>query len=38
MDNLRKDAPTEIGGVKVVAVEDYQTSVRTENGNETTII
>ena len=37
MDNLRKDAPTEIGGVKVVAVEDYQTSVRTENGNETTI-
>ncbi|MED9810930.1 MAG: phospho-sugar mutase [Longibaculum muris] len=37
MDNLRKDAPTEIGGVKVVASEDYQTSVRYENGSETTI-
>ena len=26
MDNLRKDAPTEIGGVKVVKVEDYGNS------------
>lgn len=26
MDNLRKDAPQEIGGVKVVKVEDYGNS------------
>ena len=37
MDNLRKDAPAEIGGVKVVAVEDYGTSIRYENNQETPI-
>ena len=37
MDNLRKDAPTMIGGYKVVVVEDYQSSQRMEAGNVTTI-
>ena len=37
MDNLRKDAPTAINGVKVVAVEDYGASVRYENGQESPI-
>ena len=37
MDNLRKDAPTAINGVKVVAVEDYGASVRYENGQESSI-
>ena len=37
MDNLRKDAPTEIGGVKVVASEDYSASVRVEDGKESVI-
>ena len=37
MDNLRKDAPVSIADVKVVAYEDYQTSIRKENGQETTI-
>lgn len=30
MDNLRKDAPTEIGGVKVVKSEDYGNSTRSD--------
>jgi phosphoglucomutase len=37
MDNLRKDAPKEIGGVKVVATEDYQASVRVADGKESVI-
>ncbi|MCD7948924.1 MAG: phospho-sugar mutase [Erysipelotrichaceae bacterium] len=37
MSNLRDNAPTEIGNVKVVAVEDYQTSIRSEAGNESVI-
>ena len=37
MSDLRKDAPKEIGGLKVVSVEDYQTSIKYENGNETPI-
>ena len=37
MDNLRKDAPTTIANVKVVASEDYQASIRYEDGNEVTI-
>ena len=37
MDNLRKDAPTAIADVKVVASEDYQASIRYEDGNEVTI-
>lgn len=37
MDNLRKDAPTEIAGVKVIASEDYGASVRYEGGQEKTI-
>ena len=34
MDGLRKDPPKELAGLKVVAVRDYQNSVRTENGRE----
>ena len=37
MDNLRKDAPAKIGDYAVVAVEDYQSSERVENGTTTTI-
>ena len=37
MDNLRKEAPTTIANVKVVASEDYQASIRYEDGNEVTI-
>ena len=37
MDNLRAEAPTTIGGVKVIAVEDYGNSVRIEGSNTTTI-
>ena len=37
MDNLRKDAPTTIGGVAVKVVEDYGTSVRYEGETTTTI-
>ena len=37
MDNLRKEAPTTIPNVKVVASEDYQASIRYEDGNEVTI-
>lgn len=37
MSNLREDAPTEIGGVKVVSTEDYQTSVKVANGEESVI-
>lgn len=37
MDNLRKDAPGSIGGYKVVAIEDYQSSERSEAGNVTVI-
>ncbi len=37
MDNLRNDAPKAIGGYNVKVVEDYGTSVRYENGEETVI-
>lgn len=37
MDNLRKDAPESIGGYKVVAIEDYQSSERSEAGKVTVI-
>lgn len=37
MDNLRAEAPITIGGVKVIAVEDYGNSVRVEGTNTTTI-
>ena len=37
MDNLRKDAPSVIGGYKVLAVEDYQSSQRIENETTTVI-
>ena len=37
MDNLRKDAPTTIGGVAVKVVEDYGTSIRYEGDTTTTI-
>lgn len=37
MSNLRDDAPKAIGGVNVVVVEDYGTSVRYEDGKESTI-
>ena len=37
MNNLRENAPAEIGGYKVVTVEDYQTSVKNANGVETVI-
>ncbi|MDO4500770.1 MAG: phospho-sugar mutase [Erysipelotrichaceae bacterium] len=37
MSDLRADAPTEIGGLKVVTVEDYQTSIKNSNGVETVI-
>jgi phosphoglucomutase len=34
MTGLRGNPPTEIGGLKVVAVRDYLRGVRTENGKE----
>lgn len=37
MDNLRSDGVDHIAGYKVVAVEDYLTSKRIENGNITDI-
>ena len=37
MSDLRKDAPKEIGGLKVVSVEDYQTSIKTKDGVESAI-
>ena len=37
MSDLRADAPKQIGGLKVVSVEDYQTSVKTDGTNETPI-
>ena len=37
MENLRNDAPKTIGGYNVKVVEDYGTSVRYENGEETVI-
>lgn len=37
MNNLRKDTPTVINNVKVVAVEDYDASLRYENGKESII-
>ncbi len=37
MSNLREDAPAQIGNVKVVASEDYQASVRYEDGKESVI-
>ena len=36
MDKLRADTPTSIGGKKVMAVRDYETSVRTEIKSGTT--
>lgn len=36
MDKLRTDTPTSIGGKKVMAVRDYETSVRTEIKSGTT--
>ncbi len=33
MDNLRQSAPKAIGGINVVAVEDFQQSKRYENGD-----
>lgn len=36
MDKLRTDTPTNIGGKKVMAVRDYETSVRTEIKSGTT--
>ena len=37
MDGLRKEPPKELAGLKVIAVRDYQSSVRTENGKEETL-
>jgi phosphoglucomutase len=37
MDNLRKDVPTSIAGVKVLCVEDYQTSIKETDGVKETI-
>ena len=37
MSDLRENAPKEIGGLKVVSIEDYQTSVKTKDGVETPI-
>ena len=37
MSDLRKDTPKEIGGLKVVSIEDYQTSTKTKDGVETAI-
>ena len=34
MSGLRADPPKEIAGLKVTAVRDYQTGIRTENGRE----
>lgn len=36
MDKLRADTPTSIGGKKVMAVRDYETSIRTEIKSGTT--
>ena len=35
MKGLREHTPAEVGGLKVVAVRDYLTGIRTENGVET---
>ncbi len=37
MANLRKDAPTSIGGYRVVSSEDYQTSLCMKEGQESPI-
>ncbi len=37
MSNLREDAPKEIGGYKVTAYEDFQTSVRHDGDAESVI-
>ncbi|MBQ3296039.1 MAG: phospho-sugar mutase [Erysipelotrichaceae bacterium] len=37
MSDLRTDCPKQIGGLKVVSVEDYQTSIKTKDGVETPI-
>ena len=37
MSDLRADSPKQIGGLNVVSVEDYQTSIKTKDGVETTI-
>lgn len=37
MSELRASAPTAIGGLKVVSVEDYQTSLKVADGVETAI-
>ncbi len=38
MSNLREDAPKEIGGYKVTAYEDFQTSVRHDGDAESVIV
>ncbi len=37
MSDLRADSPKQISGLKVVSVEDYQTSIKTKDGIETSI-
>ncbi len=37
MSNLRKEAPSSIAGFKVVSYEDYQTSMRYDDGKESVI-
>ena len=37
MAGLRANAPAEIAGYKVVSVEDYETSIKTADGQETII-
>ena len=37
MADLRKDNPTQIAGYKVVSIEDYQTSVKTQGDHTSTI-
>lgn len=37
MTGLRENAPTEIAGYKVVSAEDYETSIKTADGQETVI-
>ncbi len=37
MENLRKNPPAEIAGIKVISASDYGTSIKTENGAESEI-
>ena len=37
MSDLRSNTPKEIGGLKVVSIEDYQTSIKTKDGFESKI-